>query len=440
MKKTLLAVLGIMAIMIFTGCPTPSDPTPGSEKAITAFSFTNLAVTGVIEGTTITVTVPYGTDITALAATFATTGASVKVGSTTQVSGSTANNFTSSVIYTVTAEDSSEQDYTVTVTVAAAAEGSGFSTAANPGDTGILTLSESALTLTMIYANNSTSITFPTETDDTGTAILTTKFFMAETEVTNAVMAVVLQWAYDDGRFSSTVGDHNGLDATTAKHGNQELLDLNDIDCRVDYDGSGSFSAEIGYWNNPVTNVTWYGSVMFCNWLTEMRDGNTANVVYTDIDTDWIDDETTETVTKTGYRLPSSDECEYAARYRGTDSTNYVSGYADPYYTQGDSASGAIADYTDVPACQAVAVYSGSNPVPSDEAAVKSLAANALGLYDMSGNVWEWCFTEYGSDRMIRRGSWNDSAFSLQVGYWDRFSPDFGGRSLGFRLCRTAND
>ena len=62
---------------------------------------------------------PTDTDVTALVATFTTTGANVEVGSTVQISGTTANNFTSPVIYTVTAADATTQDYTVTVTVVA---------------------------------------------------------------------------------------------------------------------------------------------------------------------------------------------------------------------------------------------------------------------------------------------------------------------------------
>ena len=62
---------------------------------------------------------PFGTNVTALVATFTTTGASVKVGSTVQISGTTANNFTAPVVYTVTAADSSSVTYTVTVTLAA---------------------------------------------------------------------------------------------------------------------------------------------------------------------------------------------------------------------------------------------------------------------------------------------------------------------------------
>jgi hypothetical protein len=90
-----------------------------TAKEITTFYFTNPAAKGVITGTKIAVTVPYGTDVTALVATFTTTGASVKVGTVTQVSGTTPNNFTNPLIYTVTAADASTRDYTVTVTVAA---------------------------------------------------------------------------------------------------------------------------------------------------------------------------------------------------------------------------------------------------------------------------------------------------------------------------------
>lgn len=96
-----------------------------SSKDITAFSFTKAAnpslpndVTATITGTAITATVPFGTDLTALKATFTTTGASVKVGTTTQVSGTTANDFTNDVTYVVTAADNSTKSYTVTVSVA----------------------------------------------------------------------------------------------------------------------------------------------------------------------------------------------------------------------------------------------------------------------------------------------------------------------------------
>lgn len=93
-----------------------------SAKAITAYSFagyTGAAGTINEAAKTIAVTVPFGTNVTALAATFTTTGAGVKVGATTQVSGATANDFTAPVAYVVTAADASTATYTVTVTVAA---------------------------------------------------------------------------------------------------------------------------------------------------------------------------------------------------------------------------------------------------------------------------------------------------------------------------------
>jgi hypothetical protein len=92
----------------------------GSAKAISAFSLSG--ATGIISeaGKTIAVTVPYGTDLTALVATFTTTGASVKIGATTQTSGSTPNNFTASVAYIVTAADTTMATYTVTATAATA--------------------------------------------------------------------------------------------------------------------------------------------------------------------------------------------------------------------------------------------------------------------------------------------------------------------------------
>jgi hypothetical protein len=90
-----------------------------SDKSITAFSFTSLAVSGTINEATKTITllVPHGTDVTALVATFSTTGVGVTVGLTAQVSGDTANDFTNPVPYTVTAADSSSQTYSVVVTV-----------------------------------------------------------------------------------------------------------------------------------------------------------------------------------------------------------------------------------------------------------------------------------------------------------------------------------
>jgi len=86
-----------------------------SAKSITAFAFGT--TTGVITGKNIAVTMPFGTDVTDLIATFTTTGVRVSVNGVTQVSGTTLNNFTNPVSYVVTAADGSTSTYTVTVTI-----------------------------------------------------------------------------------------------------------------------------------------------------------------------------------------------------------------------------------------------------------------------------------------------------------------------------------
>lgn len=90
-----------------------------STKALTSFAFPSVGATGTISESTksIAVSVPFGTNVTALVATFSTTGTEVRVGAVTQTSGVTANDFTGPVVYTVIAWDGTSANYTVTVTV-----------------------------------------------------------------------------------------------------------------------------------------------------------------------------------------------------------------------------------------------------------------------------------------------------------------------------------
>lgn len=298
---------------------------------------------------------------------------------------------------------------------------------------------------TMISAKFGSNITYPTGSTDSGTTTLTTPFSVAETEMTNAQIVEVLNWAYNAGKFSNTITDHNGLDATACKYGGQLLLDLDDSNIRISFDDSTkTFSSNSGYANHPIVCITWYGAVMVCNWLSEKRDGDLDNIVYSGITESWTDSDTVENISKNGYRLPNSYEWEFVARYRGNDSTNSVSGYTNPYYTKGDSASGATANTEDTTACNAVAVHSDYTPQPSEAQAVKSLgesSKNAYGVYDISGNVKEWCFTYVSFSppytRSDRGGSWDLPSSSLDVGLQATDDPSSDFKGIGLRIYRS---
>jgi formylglycine-generating enzyme required for sulfatase activity len=137
-----------------------------------------------------------------------------------------------------------------------------------------------------------------------------------------------------------------------------------------------------------------------------------------------------------GFRMVTNSEWEHAARYiNGTtwlygdhasgDETGYC--YDDlvaPPPLGGQSLSTVFGNY---------AVYSGSAE------AVKSRYANALGLYDISGNVWEWCFDWCtGTTRYIRGGSYIEGAIYLRVGFIGCTQSYQEFPNYGFRLARSA--
>jgi len=138
------------------------SPAPISAKAITAFSIASPAATGVINESakTIAVTVPFGTNLNPLVATFTTTGASVKVGSTVQISGTTPNNFTGPVAYVVTAADNTTATYTVTVTAAPNSSAKTIDTFSftNPSATGIINEGAKTIAVTVPFATNLTAL------------------------------------------------------------------------------------------------------------------------------------------------------------------------------------------------------------------------------------------------------------------------------------------
>jgi formylglycine-generating enzyme required for sulfatase activity len=306
-------------------------------------------------------------------------------------------------------------------------------------------------------------LVFPVGTSDNAIAGLTGSFALAETEMTNKLAAEVFQWALGKGYLSTESGAPNEVNPETVTYGTRELLNLDDTGgyCRINF-ADGAFTVDKGYENHPVVlaMIDWHGALMLCNWLTEMEEGHTGNLVYSGIDTDlWNDSAIIEDRTRTGYRLPNRNEWECAARWFGTDPagrTDLVSrgvngGDADLtagfWWLPGNYTSGASAPYTDQEACRRVAVFFDDNTTknPVEPAATGSLGkngVNALGLYDMSGNVREWVMDwtpgMTGDPFVILGGSWNSVPHFLQIGGWfNVHNPYYEYEDIGFRLCRT---
>ena len=116
------------------------------------------------------------------------------------------------------------------------------------------------------------------------------------------------------------------------------------------------------------------------------------------------------------FRLPSEAEWEHACRAGSTSE-----------YSTGDVLTPADANFNPRP--DTVATH-GTTPAGS-------FPANAWGLHDMHGNVWEWTTTETGALKVIRGGSWYFGADSAACGLRYTHPPGDRGFSLGFRLAAS---
>jgi len=160
-----------------------------------------------------------------------------------------------------------------------------------------------------------------------------------------------------------------------------------------------------GRGNQPVINVSWEDAVDYCNWVSLQQGLAPAytkknGMVRCDF-------------TANGYRLPTQTEWEYAAK----DGKNNQS-----YQYSGSNDVSSVGWYKE---------NTGKMPHP-----VGQKQPNELGLYDMSGNVWEWCWERDSTYRIIRGGSWLNEAVYLQTCFYYNYRSD-SDSNVGFRVVRT---
>ena len=215
----------------------------------------------------------------------------------------------------------------------------------------------------------------------------------------------------------------------------KKLIDIGSAETQIGHNGEqfvlidweDPFGTRLDVANYPVVMVSWYGAVAYSNWLSE-EDGLTPAY-----DNWQLRDKGLEEIE--GYRLPSVDEWDFVARggqrggdtlYSGSDDIGEVGWYWGNADSEGNSGFHQE---------KLSGVIRGTMPVGQKE-------PNELGIYDLSGSVWEWTgsIIDDGTGRIrLRGGSWRNEKEYSEVGSEIQLNPEDMRSRDGFRPVRTVS-
>jgi formylglycine-generating enzyme len=228
-------------------------------------------------------------------------------------------------------------------------------------------------------------------------------FEMSIYEVTNAQYASYLTKAIASGDITASGFTVVGASGDWSC---RVYIDIDDYECDIAFSG-GIFKVINNRENNPVNNVSWYGAKAFAE--------------YYDLD------------------LPREAEWEYACRAG-----------SETYFYTGNNLSRDVMTSTDLDR----AGWYYANNDSWECLAVGQKEPNVWGLYDMHGNVWEWCYDRYdesyyasskprnpygpesGSGRVVRGGCYGDTAWYCRSSVRTNYKHTVTSDSVGFRVVR----